>query len=62
MKKIVKKIYDNLNPGKIRLLLPEDDLRVCDAKESLKSLGFSILDKKYKRKKFYKKKYFKKNN
>tara|TARA_Y100001970_G_scaffold272261_1_gene368704 strand:+ start:689 stop:1612 length:924 start_codon:yes stop_codon:yes gene_type:complete len=44
MKKIVKEIYENLNPGKIRLLLPEDDLRVCDAKESLKSLGFSIVD------------------
>ena len=44
MKKIIKNLYDSIQPDKIRLLLPENSQRVKKAKKELTSMGFLIVE------------------
>ena len=46
MKKIVSNLYDKINStnNEVRLILPENDLRILEAKKKLKRLGFQIIE------------------
>ena len=47
MKKIVSNLYDKIKSAnnEVRLILPELDLRILEAKKKLKRLGFQIVSR-----------------